>query len=75
MPIRQTGQFQCKDETGRVYTVLEYTNFRVYDDTSGSHQEAAGMKDYRLGDGTEIKTINAETFQIFQTNAIIRKIG
>ena len=65
---REVDRFECIDDDGNSYTVIEYQEF-----LSGG---IPGMKRLELDDGSAVTTVDDKTFKIIDVAAtVIRKIG
>ncbi len=68
-------RFLAQDDAGRVYTVVIYQETREYRTLSGPSQTIEGALRATLSDGRSLDWIDAETFEIIDTDEIIRKVG
>jgi hypothetical protein len=72
--VKEIDRFRCIAEDGTPYTVIECGRVIRTSTLSGPKQEHITTIDYRLSTGEPVNKINAVTFQIFQTDVVIRKI-
>lgn len=73
---RQIDRFDAKTDDGRVFSVVVYQEF--IDATSigdKARKWIPGMKRITLSDGSPVNYIDANTFKVFGTDEIIRKVG
>ena len=71
---RETDRFECQDDNGNLYTVIESTRYNVFKAIDGSSQEIEGSKSFYLLNGHSVNDIDGETFQVVETDLIIRKV-
>jgi hypothetical protein len=72
--MRETDRFSARGDGGANYTVIEYREVLTETPLRGRRAEALGARDYRLSDGRHVNWIDNETFQILDTNEVIRKV-
>jgi hypothetical protein len=75
---RTVGRFQVQYDDGEVYTVITFQEFMEMDvvrPAGEPAQWAGGRKRLALSDGSPVNQIDAETFQVLDTNRIARKIN
>ena len=71
---QETDRFECQDDNGNLHTVIEYTRYNVFNPIDGSSQEIEGSKSLNLSNGHSVNDIDGETFQVVETDLIIRKV-
>lgn len=69
---RPIGRFRARGDSGKIYIVVERQKF-IRVGTDGS-PELPGTRRFVLDDGRDVNQVDAETFKIFATDEIIRKI-
>jgi hypothetical protein len=62
--LKVTDTFQATDESGKQYTVDEYTLFRHTTTSEMEEGEGGDFVEYRLGNGTPVRQINETEFEI-----------
>lgn len=62
--LKETDRFPATDSDGGEYTVVQYTDFISCPTAgaSGLTEEMVGQVQYRLADGTDLHSIDADTF-------------
>ena len=70
---RKTGQFIGRADNGQEFEILEYTDFI---DTTGTEgpSETAGLKKYRLRDGTTVVGKGDGIYKIFPFGPMVRRV-
>ena len=71
----EIARHECEDDNLSEYTVIEYQNFTTFRPISGPAQRVPTTKMLMLLDGRAVNWIDDNTFQIVETDQIIRKIG
>jgi hypothetical protein len=71
---KEIGRHDCRGDSGRQYTVVEYQNYRRFQPLNGPAQDVPGTKELFLSDGRDVNFIDENTFQIVLTDEIVRKI-
>ena len=71
---RETDRFECQDDNGNLYTVIENTRYNVFKAIDGSSQEIEVLKSFKLSNGPSVTYIDGEKFQVDGTDLIIRKV-
>lgn len=74
MSIKETNRFECKDEDGNLYTVIEYTTYVTFKPLSGPPQEKEGKMMHKLSNGNSVNDIDGKKFQITKGNIVIWKV-
>jgi hypothetical protein len=72
--IRETDRFDCEDDRGGEYVVVELQHYSIWEPLSGPRQEKPTVKEYRLLDGRDVEIVGEGTFRIIATDKVIRKI-
>jgi hypothetical protein len=72
--VRETDRFECEDETGSQYVVVELQHYSIWKPMSGPLEEKPTVKEYRLLDGRDVEIVSEGTFKIIATDEIIREI-
>lgn len=67
-------RFMAVDDDGKEYTVIEYREL-IEDNKLEAGGPRLGFPRFALDDGSAVNQIDAKTFQIIETDKIIRKIG
>ena len=70
---RRTDIFNVEDAQGRVYTIVEYTDF-IQAETFGRSEEVEGLKELRLSNGQHVNLLSEGEFQIVETGTKLRKV-
>lgn len=71
---KEIRRFIAETDDGEKFTIIEYQNFTTHRPINGPSQTIPGLKRLTLLDGSHVNMIDEETFQIVQTDQIIRKI-
>ena len=71
---QKVQRFKAVADDGKMFMVIEYADV-VSVPAGGSLLRADGVSSWELSDGRDVNMRDAETFQILDTNQIIRKIG
>ena len=75
MRRKEIGRYQCIDDSGRQYTVVEFQYFRREQTINNPPQDVPTTKKCFLSNGRDVTWIDDNTFQIVRTQEFIRKIG
>lgn len=73
--MEEIERFTAVGDSGREYTVLLLANVTTFRDLKGNVSQLRGGTAYQLLDGSHVNMKDASTFQIFDTDEIIRKVG
>ena len=71
---RETGRFRAVSDDGEGFIVIECQRI-IETRTFTGTLITKGLKRFRLSDGSSVNRLDPETFQIVQTQQIIRKVG
>lgn len=71
--LEETARFQCKDDQGNSFTVIERTKIVEFKPLSGAAQKAKGTVDYVTSTGLDVNQIDDDTYEIVQSDLIIRR--
>ncbi len=76
MTRRETNRFKVKSDKGKIYTIIEYTNYKDTTVFSGNiiKTETPDLKSYFTDTGLLCEYIDAKSFKIIDTGEIVRKI-
>lgn len=74
MRIVETDRFNARSDDGTIYTVIEYQNILESRMLDGSVSRAKGLKSLFLTNGASVNYIDDDTFQVVQTDEIIRRV-
>jgi hypothetical protein len=69
----ETDRFQAGADDGSVETVIEYTSTPSFK-ADGRAKTIKGSKEFSLLNGHSVNQIGSETFQVVETDKIIRKV-
>lgn len=72
--MEEVERFEAEGEAGRRYTVVLLARITHFRDSKGNVARHRGGTVYQLLDGRHVNMKNASTFQIFDTDEIIRKV-
>lgn len=74
--MEEVDRIECADDEGNRYTVVIYQSFKTFRPLSGPPRKVPGIKDARLLGGGHVNVSDDEmnTFQILETDTIIRRI-
>ena len=72
---QEVGRFQAKGDDGAIYTVIEYQTFTETGLLSGSPSRSPGSRELTLTNGAHVNFLDDNTFQIANTEQVIRKVG
>lgn len=70
---KEVDRFQAESDDGDVYTVVVFQEFIEFRSMTGNDWKP-GLRELKLLDGSHVNEIDSETFQILDTDEIIRKI-
>ena len=65
----------CKDETGRLYTVVEYASVRRSPLLSDEGWRRMQGRDCFLSTGEDVKMVDEDTFQVIQRGLVLKRSG
>jgi hypothetical protein len=71
---QEIGRFRAKGDDGAIYTVIEYQNFTETGILSGFLSPSPGSRELKLTNGAHVNFLDDNTFQISNTEQIIRRI-
>lgn len=71
----EVDRFQAVADDGEEFTVIVYRQTIKGRDLDGTEWTKLGLPDLALVDGSAVNQIDTETFQIVETDKIIRKVG
>ena len=71
--IREIGRFSAKSDSGQVYVIIEHQEYNQVR-TLKVDTELPSLKSWVTSTGLFVNQIDAETFQIVQTDEIVRKV-
>lgn len=74
MEIEESGRWKATSDNGTVHTVIEYQAIEVFRPISGPSTRLKGVRSLYLSDGRAVNYIDADTFQIVDTDEVIRKV-
>lgn len=74
MARREIERFEAVDGDGARYTVVKLRNLVPFKDTKGNITHSLGGETFELLDGRHVNPKNSVTFQIYDTDEIIRKV-
>jgi hypothetical protein len=66
-------RFAATDEDGNGYQVIIRQEIIDARTNQNPYGEVPGLKSAKLSDGRQLRYINADTFEIFQTETIIKR--
>jgi hypothetical protein len=72
---KEINHYKCIGDSGHQYTVIEYQNFTHFKPLNGPAEDVAGTKGWLLLGGGYVNFVDDQTFQIVNTDELIRKIG
>lgn len=72
---KERSRCQAESDNGNTYTVIEFQEYREFRSLNGPDQIVPSLRRYALSDGRPVNQIDSETFQIVETDEIIRKFG
>lgn len=70
----ERNRFKVRDESGKPHEVIEYGSAIHASHLSGQ-DELSGLSQFRTTDGLRVNIIDAQTFKVVSTNALLWKIG
>ena len=68
----RTGSFDATDEGGNRYRIIEYTEILNAATYTVPNRTVAGLKEYRLQDGSNLNKVNDAEFEIVASGQHIR---
>lgn len=71
--VREVERFLAKTDKGKEYIIVHYQEYLSTDDFAG-HEEIEGQEGYVTSEGLVVNRIDSETFQIVETNEVVRKV-
>lgn len=71
---RESDQFEAQDDEGNLYTVIEYQLVIESEPISGPSSIMKGTKELFLGNGRAVNYIDDDTFEVVETEKIIRRV-
>jgi hypothetical protein len=71
---KRVGEFVGVDDTGWEHFVIEYQDFFENRLRNGRVKWIAGLKDFRLQDGSALNQMGHDTFALGETGLTIRRI-
>ncbi|WP_256753316.1 hypothetical protein [Mesorhizobium sp. Mes31] len=74
MPTIESDRFQARSANGNIYTVIEHQNIIEMRMLDGTTQRAKGTRSLYLSNGQSVNHIDENTFQIVETDEIIRRV-
>jgi hypothetical protein len=69
--IEETDRFECVDEDGNSYPIIEFTEFVEAGTWGGRGGELEGNKFFELEDGAPVNRINAGEFRIVGSGKVL----
>jgi len=69
---RKTGQFTARDENGRRYTIVIFTDSIKAGTFENPKMETEGMKELKTYEGMAVNRLEKGKYQIVQTGVIIQ---
>ena len=67
-------KIKSRSDDGKEITIFEYTTSVLHQALSGRSPRLKGSRRYALDDGASVNCIDENTFQVVQTDQILRKI-
>ena len=75
MTRRQVATYLTEDDEGNKETVIEWETVITFRPVSGeSASSHTGQRDWTLPDGSGVNYVDEDTFQVVETDKILRKI-
>ena len=71
---REVGRFEAEDDEGNRYTVIEWQHIIISRPISGRVQEVPGVVRFALITGGHVEPKDDGSFQILDSDKIIRKV-
>jgi hypothetical protein len=71
---QESDRFEAKDDGGRLYTVVEYQLIIESTPVSGPTSIMKGTKELFLANGHNVNYIDDDTFEVVETDTIIRRV-
>ena len=72
--IREIGRFFAKTDSGKEYEVIQYQRYEDVTTMDSPEEEIPTTKFMKTTNDLDVHYIDSETFEIVQTNEIIRKV-
>lgn len=69
----EVSRFTAKTDSGKIYIIIEYQEYISTASLPNPNAEMPGLKRWATPNRLAVNQIDAETFQIVQTNEIVRK--
>lgn len=70
----EIDRFQVRSEEGKEYTIIKYQEYIMDRKSSDPTAEIEGFKRLATEEGLHIHTIDSDTFKIFETGEIVKRI-
>jgi hypothetical protein len=70
---REVERFIAKTDKGKEYTIIHYQEYLTANDFDGE-DEIEGLEGYTTSEGLFVNRIDSKTFQIVETNEVVRKV-
>jgi len=70
----ETCRFLAKTDSGKEYTIVEYQEYVTSGSFDNPQSETATLKSFSTSTGLLVNRIDSKTFQIVETNEIVRKV-
>jgi hypothetical protein len=67
-------RFKAKAETGREYTIIEYQDYMMDRNAAELTANIQGLKRLTTDKGLHVHTIDPDTFKIYETGDIVKRI-
>ncbi|MEP3232151.1 MAG: hypothetical protein ABJO30_04930 [Hyphomicrobiales bacterium] len=74
MEQKEIDRFDCQDEEGNIYTVIQWTKISVFKPIREKQSKGEGQTRYALTSGDGVEYVDEEQFMIFDTGLLIRKV-
>ncbi len=71
---KEVSRIECEDDAGNRYTVVAYDVYVAATTLSGKRGETKVSNGFELLGGGRVDWFDADRFQVFGTNVVIRKI-
>ena len=71
---REINRFQAKTDKGKEYTIIEYQQYENTGTFDKPNDITATTTRFLTSDGEIVSQIDSETFQIFNTDGVVRKV-
>lgn len=66
-------RFKVRDDDGKLHEVVEYASTIDASHLDGNEQ-LSGLSQFRTADGLRLNVVDAQTFKVVSTNALLWKI-